>query len=405
MDFETRSSLPLRTHGTWRYSVDLTTEILCLAWRLPSCALGQTALWHPAFPHLGIAEEGREDLTGLFAWIAKGGLVEAHNAFFERCIWLNKFVQFGAPFINSEQWRCSAAKAAAHSLPRGLDDALAALRLPVRKDEDGAKLMKAMVQPRKAVKRDKRDWRRQHCPCRLCDATGRLEKLKRDGTPTKNGEKCWRCDGRGHSRLKPPPMPLLWRESKEEMERLWAYNRQDVLAEEALSEALPDLNDFEQRVYCVDQDVNERGFYVDLDGVEAALSLIDHEQRDLNGELADITKGAITKATQRQKVLAWLEDNGLTLDDTRKETLDELLDAEQDELPPWVLTEDANPKVFRVLEIVRTIGRSSTAKYLAMQNWAADDQRVRGGLLYHGASTGRWTGRGPQIHNLPKAGL
>jgi len=200
-------------------------------------------------------------------------------------------------------------------------------------------------------------------------------------------------------------MPLLWRESKEEMERLWEYNKQDIIAEEALSEALPDLNPFEQRLFCLDQTVNERGFQIDREAVDAALYLIDGEFSSLNAELSVITEGEVTKATQREAVKAWLEDNGLKLYDTRKETLDELLEADKDELPPWVLDSSANPLVFRVLEIVRTIGRSSTAKYLAMKNWADDEGRVRGGLLYHGASTGRWTGKGVQPHNFPKAGL
>ena len=32
--------------------------------------------------------------------------------------------------------------------------------------------------------------------------------------------------------------------------------------------------------------------------------------------------------------------------------------------------------------------------YESMRNWASQDGRVRGGLLYHGASTGRWSGAG-----------
>lgn len=56
----------------------------------------------------------------------------------------------------------------------------------------------------------------------------------------------------------------------------------------------------------------------------------------------------------------------------------------------------------RALEILRALGRSSTAKYEAMANWIGEDDRVRGGLLFHGASTGRWSGQGVQPHNFPK---
>src|SRR6476646_2615294 len=89
-DFETRSAVSLRTAGTWRYSIDPSTDILCLAFRLPHWAPGRTALWHPAFPTLGILEpEDYSDCAEFVEWIQQGGLVEAHNVWFERCIWTN----------------------------------------------------------------------------------------------------------------------------------------------------------------------------------------------------------------------------------------------------------------------------------------------------------------------------
>src|SRR5262245_13292322 len=91
IDFETRSACSIKNCGTWRYSWDWTTEVLCLAFRLPHWPAGKTALWHPAFPHLGIEEDvlGWDDEPGawhhldeLFAWVIDGKLIEAHNAWF-----------------------------------------------------------------------------------------------------------------------------------------------------------------------------------------------------------------------------------------------------------------------------------------------------------------------------------
>jgi len=48
------------------------------------------------------------------------------------------------------------------------------------------------------------------------------------------------------------------------------------------------------------------------------------------------------------------------------------------------------------------LGKSSTAKYKAMKDSICPDNRVHGGLLYHGATTGRWSGSGVQPHNFPK---
>jgi DNA polymerase len=106
IDFETRSECSIRNCGSWRYSLDPTTSILCLGFRLPYWTEGRTALWHPAFPHLGIAESDTiNDLSELFEWTMNGGLVEAHNAWFERGIWVNQCLPMGWPEIAPQQWR------------------------------------------------------------------------------------------------------------------------------------------------------------------------------------------------------------------------------------------------------------------------------------------------------------
>jgi DNA polymerase len=56
-----------------------------------------------------------------------------------------------------------------------------------------------------------------------------------------------------------------------------------------------------------------------------------------------------------------------------------------------------------VLRIRAQGGKSSVAKYTAMLDRVSADGRVRGNLMYHGASTGRWSGSGVQLQNLPRA--
>jgi DNA polymerase len=415
LDFETRSACSLRNSGTHRYSIDPTTEVLCLAYRLPHWQEGRTGLWHPAFPHLGIEEgESFEDLSELYAWVVDGELVEGHNAWFERCVWRNKLSHW--PEIRDTQWRCSAAKAASHSLPRNLRMAARALHLDTLKDDaalrtaldlDGTtvRAMTKISQPRKPNKGDWQAWKRLYIPCRVCAGTGKYQDYKQDGLAKSNQSKCPWCDGTGFDARRSeviPPMPMLWHESRELFEELWKYCRQDVLAEEALSLALPDLNETESQIYILDQVINERGFQIDREAVDAALSLVSGEVETLNAELAELTGGVVEKATQRDQMKEWLKTEGLTLFDTRKETLDEILDREDDEeLPPWV--EQVTPKARRAIELMRALGRSSTAKYGKMRAWMSPmDARVRGGLLYHGAGTGRWAGAGIQPHNFPK---
>ncbi len=396
IDFETRSACDLKKAGSWRYSLDLTTEILCMAFRLPYWETGRTGLWHPAFPHLGIPEADPTDLLELFDWLEAGGLVEAHQAWFERGIWLNKFAHLGAPAIRHEQWRCSMAKASTHALERGLDEAVKALHLPLGKDEAGSKVMRKVNKPRKPIQRDYRDWNRKHAPCPECTGVGKVQEFKKDGSPKTKLSRCKACAGKGHTQQleNVPEMPRLWHESKELFDILFAYCRQDVLAEEGFSEALPDLSPNETRVYLMDQAVNERGYRLDRKAMRAALRVAKVEHTVLNAELFALTNGLVDRVSQRDRMIEWFKTVGLQLFDTTKETVASFLDP----LCKVPLTDKAR----RGLELMQLLGKASTAKYVAMRKQICPDNRVHGGLLYHGAQTGRWSGAGVQPHNFPK---
>jgi DNA polymerase len=346
IDFETRSACSLRACGAWRYSIDPTTEVLCLGFRLPFWDADCVELWHPAFPHLDVPESPLDPLVDLLSWVTQGRLVEAHNAWFERSIWTNILVpQYGAPPIDPAQWRDSAAKAAAHALPRSLDGVTAALGLDQTKDDIGHRLMMKVSKPRKP------------------------RKAEREAGVTR----------------------LLWWESRDLFEQLWAYCRQDVRAEAEVSETLPDLNEQETQLYVWDQIINERGFQLDQQAVRTALRLIALETKKLNGELCRLTLGCVPKASARRQLLQWLADEGVDLDNTQAQTVTETLQSRR-----------LTPAARRGLEILQLLGKSSTAKYEAMRQWMASDGRVRGGVVYHGATTGRWTGAGVQPHNFPR---
>lgn len=318
-----------------------------MAFRLPSWAPGVTGLWTPEPTGADAVQ-----ILALLEWIRSGRQVEAHNAWFERCLWQNVLApRYAFPPVGARQWRCSAAKAAAHTLPRGLDAALEAMGLVERKDPAGSKVMMKMAKPRKPRKVER--------AAGLADA-------------------------------------VLWHDTPELRSQLYAYCRQDVLAEAALSEALSDLSPAETSVYLLDQRINERGFQIDHGAVHRALALIGQEQERCNAELVRLTGGSPDKATKRALMLRWFQQNGLPqMPDTRKETVEGYLAS--DSLPA---------KARQGLVLLRTLGRSSTAKYEAMDRWAdPGDGRVRGGLVYHGAGTGRWSGAGVQPQNFPRGEL
>jgi DNA polymerase len=398
IDFETRSACSIRDCGSWRYSLDPSTQVMCLAFRLPHWEHGRTALWHPAFPHLGIPEADCPELIELFEWIVAGKLVEAHNAFFERGIWVNIMVpKYGWPVIPHESYRCSAAKAAAYSLPRGLDDLTGALGVAVRKDLEGAKVMKKMAKPRKPLVADVKKWLLANSPeyRSLSKPELKTVKIKSFVEAVDTAvEVTWLVDD-VFQEVRHFRLPLYWHESAALLDALCAYCRVDVLAEEASSERLRDLSPKETEVYLMDQAINERGMQLDREGIEAALHVVGERNRELNAELVEITGGYVEKATQRAKMMNWFSGEGVLLSDTQGTTIDS-----------WLKRQDLEYKVRRCLELVRALGRSSTAKFIAAQDWAAPATwRVHGGLLYHGASTGRWTGKGLQPHNFPRGAI
>lgn len=386
IDFESRSQCSLEDCGSWRYSEDSTTEVLCFAFHLPGWEESRTGLWYPANKELGLVEPDDTDLMELFYWIAQGEMVEAHNAWFERGIWTNICKTW--PLIEDRQWMCSAAKAAAHSLPRSLDDAVDALRLPIRKDEVGSKLMKSMVKPAKWKKAERALWAIQFAGCFSCYGKGKVKIPK-----VQKLQVCEACGGSGLRPLDVPDMPVKYIGTRADHFRLHEYCRTDVRAEKGLSESLPDLSPAESRIFALDQRINERGFGLDKEAIDAALDIIDELFADSNRELARLTQGAVTKATQRAKFIAWCGSMGFALDNTQGETLDAIIESPPEGIPPDVLT---------AIELTRTLGRSSTAKYVTMRDWLCRDSRAHGGLLYHGAGTGRWSGKGIQPHNFPK---
>lgn len=351
IDFETRSAADLKKVGSWMYSRHESTEVMCLAWHLPGMGKRETKLWHPKYPHLGIHDEG-DSLEPLFDYIRAGGMVEAHNSFFEMCIWRNVCVPVhGWPEIQDWQWLCTAAKASAHALPRKLSEVCEALGLAERKDDKGESLLRKYSRPAKLTKRQ-------------------LESgIFSDGE-------------------------LMWNEELQGFLSLWAYCRQDIRAEVGVSYAVPDLSPREEALWRLTTLMNLRGVYIDVPLCRAALAMVSKIKAKLNGELEVITGIEGIRGSQRDQVRAWLvEHEGLELPDTTSATLEWFIDRDDS------ITDRAR----RVITILKEVNRTSTNKYAAMLNHVDSDGRARENLVYCGAErTGRFAGKGIQVHNLPK---
>ncbi len=271
--------------------------------------------------------------------------VVAHNAGFERTM-LKHILgpRYGWVVPEDDRWDCTAARAARMALPRSLDGAAQALGLNVTKDLEGQRLMMRMCRPRSTAE---------------------------DGT-------------------------IVWWDDQVRMERLAQYCATDVDVERALDKTLRHLTSDERAIWLLTEMVNDRGVCIDVDFAEHAIVLAQEAQAQLNAELTRLTGGEVMASSNVAGIKRWLLRQGFALfegddDSLNKKAIENLL------------ARDIPADVRRVLQIRLEGGKSSVAKYQAMVDRVSGDGRVRGNLLYHGASTGRWAGAGVQLQNLPRA--
>ncbi len=328
VDFETRSAVDLRKTGVYKYASDQSTDIWCMAYKAPWS--DDVQVWLP----------GDEVDARLEDWIVEGGLLSAWNANFERTIWNEIMVgRYQWPRTGIKQWRCTMAQASAMGLPRALGQAAAVLGVEEQKDKTGAALMLRMARPRK---------------------------VNADGSYT-------------------------WWNTKDKLDTLVAYCRQDVRTELSVAETLHAMPDSERRLYQLDQRVNDRGVALDVDLVHRIKELANNASLEIDAEIQRLTKGQVKAATNAMDLTAWLNAHGIRAKSVDKQTVARLLSFDR-----------LHPVIREVLKLRQNGAKSSTAKYDAMLHAVNADGRMRGLLVYHGAATGRWSGRLVQPQNFPR---
>ncbi|MEM6471701.1 MAG: DNA polymerase [Planctomycetota bacterium] len=270
--------------------------------------------------------------------------VEAHNAFFERLIWHHIcHTRLGWPDVDFEKWRCSLAACSRLALPRSLDGAGVAVGVEIRKDDAGKKIMQRLCKPKKPSKKDPSEW---------------------DNDPTK-------------------------------FERLYSYCARDVESERAISEAIRPLTSSELKVWQLDQRINLRGIAVDRIAIENAIEVVEAVGEENNKRIAVLTNDSVKSTNQVKAICDWIEQaSGERPDSLAKGSIESLLERE-----------DISPNVRSVLELRLRSAKASVKKLKAMLDRCDDDNRIRGNLVYHGASTGRWAGAGIQIQNFTRGTL
>ena len=327
IDFETRSACDLKVAGLDNYAKHPTTDVWCMAFAFDAEGV---LLWDQA----DCADA--HDRDGVFHHVKSGSIVVAHNAAFELAIWNNVMVKrYGWPELKPEQVRCTMAMSYAMALPGALENAAAALGLAAQKDMAGSRIMLQLAKPKTTD-------------------------------------------------------PLTWHTDEAKIARLHAYCKQDVEVERQVEARLLPLSPAEQDLWLLDQRINNRGIYVDLPAVHAAIKIVEAEQARLNHEMRVVTKNAVATCNAVGQLGDWLKYRGVELDSVAKA---DVLDALDGDLPP-----DCR----KALELRREAAKSSTAKLKKMVEVACSDSRIRNWAQFHGAGTGRWAHRNIQPGNLPR---
>lgn len=329
-DWETRSARSLKALGVHKYAECPHFDALCAGYVWPD---GTEALW----------TRGELPPADLCTHVAAGGILVAHNAGFELAVWAEMHRRDTRwPELRPEQVHDTMAMCRAMGLPGGLGDAAMALRLNVRKDVEGHKVMMLLCQPKRPP--------------------------------------------RGYTG------PPVFEEAPHLLRRLGEYCMIDVEVQHAIYRMLPKLSADEQAIFAMHECINERGVLLDVEAASAAADLVADEQMRLSGEIRAATGEAVKSGNARAQMLQWLEGQGVVIGDLKKTTIQKMLE------DPAALADKATVKM--VLKLRQDAAKASTAKLSAMGKNVCADGRARGLYTFYGANTGRSSGRRLQTHNL-----
>lgn len=187
------------------------------------------------------------------------------------------------------------------------------------------------------------------------------------------------------TQVDPADEPDKWQTFKD-------YCARDIEAERAIGDKLAifPMPETEKQLWALDQQINDRGVRIDTDLAQAAIKINDDREARAMSRFTEIT--GLSKLKSLTAIKGWIKDRtGETVEALTKGAMPELRDRFKD-----------YPDVLEVLDIREATGKTSVAKYTKMLETMCADGRSRGNIQFFGARTGRWAGRGIQLHNLPQ---
>lgn len=358
IDIETYSDVDISKSGVYRYTESPAFEIILIAYKLDNGPVKVLETWDRSWQ----ADRGSLDTMKHVRGCAEfwDALTDpecvkyAYNANFERtCL-----ARWTGRDMPPEEWRCTMVHAATLGLPGKLKDVGEALGLPMeeQKDRAGTLLIQYFCKPCKPTKANK-----------------------------------------GRTRNYPYHDPEKWA-------RFVEYNRQDVVTESAIRDRLEiyRIPETEQQLWSLDQHMNDHGIRVDLKMVRNIIDFDEVYQEELREEAREIT--GLENPNSLAQLKEWFaRECGLNVESITKDTIPRIEEELKDFVGGLLITPEQYARALRMLRIRQEMGKTSTRKYVAMQNATCADGRLRGILQFYGANrTGRWAGRIVQVHNLPQ---
>lgn len=354
IDIESFSRTDLKKAGAYRYAECDSTEIICAAWALgdepPSLWVPHNDLPDVILEHFDtyfLINEGSfyfgPELPACLQEYADDKAIEwaAHNAPFERTMFAGKPGQkLGFPVVDTSRWVCTAAKAAAHALPRNLFDLSRVI---------------------------------DDCPEK--SAEGKTEMLQL-------------CKVRKPSKAIPEDRFTV-HNAPEKFIVLFEYCIDDVQAERGADKYVPDLPPKERVIWRLDQKINERGVGVDLPNTEAALTMLDEVRVSLDAETVELCG---IRPSQTARLAEWIREEGYAIPNLQAATMRDAM-AELKDKPDL-------KHVRTVLQKRALRNMKAPDKFAAILRAVCEDSRLRGMFMYHQATTGRWSSVIVQLQNL-----
>lgn len=268
----------------------------------------------------------------------------AHNAQFERIVTSAVLGMPVGQYLEPEPWFDTAAIACEQGWPRSLSPLAQALGGGELKDEAGTRLINLFCKPNR-----KGGW---------------------------NG---------------PHTHPVEW-------QQFCAYCVQDVATLRDVFKRMKGLSGWptltERRVFMVDQRMNDRGVNIDLWMAQEAVRCREENSAEQVAEITELSGGLILNPNSQPQMMEWVRYEGIDCSDMQSGTLEALLAGD-------TLTDDQQ----RILELKSELALTASHKFSAAVGGINSDGRLRGQFKFYGAHTGRWSGRGVQLQNLPRAGL